>query len=277
LKGKHLEGKRNRRLDHLLHTLVCKAVPHLIARDRCQEFGFEGPDLEVKRRLEIQALAHKIESDQITPIENTNQNEFYVRSQSNPTQQYRVDIDIYTCDCSDFPHISFCKHICAVQYHFPEQVELRPLATIFSISGSTTQVPNISPIIDDSNNDGSDEIPDSAINGAEETTDMLNDICKQLQQLAIRARFSQPQQLTEPLRALHEALQNATPDFESPAKLPIKRIPPNQHSWPETASVMGVRIKTKRKNHVDPYSGGEQSGKKARADARGTGIRCVIL
>ena len=72
MKGKHLEGKRNRRIDHLIHTLVGKAVPHLIARDRRQEFGFEGPDLEMKRRLEIQALAHKIESDQITPIETSN-------------------------------------------------------------------------------------------------------------------------------------------------------------------------------------------------------------
>jgi len=252
-------------------------VPHLIARDRRQEFGFDGPDLEMKRRLEIQASAHKIESDQITPIENTNQNEYYVCSQSNPTQQYRINIDVYTCNCGDFPRISFCKHICVVQYHFPEQVELRPLATIFSISGSASQDPDIPPTIDDRNNDGGNEIPDSAINEAEDNTDMLNDLCKQLQQLAIRTRFSPPPQLTDPLRALHEALQNATPDFEGPANLPIKQIPPNQHSWPETAAVMGARIKTKRKIHVDPYSGGERSGKKAMADARGTGIRCVVL
>ncbi|KAJ7248917.1 hypothetical protein C8J57DRAFT_978585, partial [Mycena rebaudengoi] len=53
LKAKFLEGKRNRRVDHLLHVLLNKAIPYFIARHRRQEFGFEGPDLEVKRRSEV--------------------------------------------------------------------------------------------------------------------------------------------------------------------------------------------------------------------------------
>jgi hypothetical protein len=47
-----------------------------------------------------------------------------------------------------------------------------------------------------------------------------------------------------------------------------KKIGPNQHSWTETASVMNVRVKSKRKIHTDPYGGGERSGKKAKPDAR---------
>ncbi|KAJ7676129.1 hypothetical protein B0H17DRAFT_850267, partial [Mycena rosella] len=44
LKGDFLEGKRNRQLDHLIHTLYDTAIPYLIARHHCQTMGFEGPD-----------------------------------------------------------------------------------------------------------------------------------------------------------------------------------------------------------------------------------------
>jgi hypothetical protein len=214
-----------------------------MAREQHQEFGFEGPDLEMKCHLEIQALAHKIGSDQITPVQDSNGNEYHVCSQSNPTQQYRVNINTYTCDCQDFPRISFCKHICAVQYHFPEQVEPRPLATIFSISLPAISDPNIEMAA--CSNDITNETHDSTINEAEDSAELLSDICKQLQQLAICSQHAPPPQLTDALRTLHVALQNATSDFEGTANLPFKRIPSNQHSWPETAAVMGTRVKTK--------------------------------
>jgi hypothetical protein len=54
LKGKFLEGKRYRRVDHVLHVLINSAIPCFIAKHRCQDFGFEGPDLEVKRRMEVE-------------------------------------------------------------------------------------------------------------------------------------------------------------------------------------------------------------------------------
>ncbi|KAF8961834.1 hypothetical protein BDZ97DRAFT_1641064, partial [Flammula alnicola] len=50
LKGNFMQGKRNRRLDHLIHILVDHAIPHFIHRHRRQEFGFEGGDLEVQER-----------------------------------------------------------------------------------------------------------------------------------------------------------------------------------------------------------------------------------
>ncbi|KAJ7238876.1 hypothetical protein C8J57DRAFT_978469, partial [Mycena rebaudengoi] len=53
LKGHFLEGKRNRRLDHLIHVLYDIAIPHFIARHRRQEMGFEGPDLEMKHRIQV--------------------------------------------------------------------------------------------------------------------------------------------------------------------------------------------------------------------------------
>lgn len=54
---------------------------------------------------------------------------------------------------------------------------------------------------------------------------------------------------------------------------PRQEIAPNQHSWPETAVVMGVPVKGKRKVITDPYSGGEKSGKKAKKDARGPSLQ----
>ncbi|KAJ7809985.1 hypothetical protein B0H13DRAFT_1667761, partial [Mycena leptocephala] len=50
LKSKHLQGKRGRRVDNLIHTLINVAIPHYIAGHRAQEFGFQGPDLEVRER-----------------------------------------------------------------------------------------------------------------------------------------------------------------------------------------------------------------------------------
>ncbi|KAJ6575590.1 hypothetical protein DFH09DRAFT_834273, partial [Mycena vulgaris] len=53
LKSKFLQGKQNRRLDHLLSTLMDAALPYYALKQRRQEFGFEGPDIEVKKRQQI--------------------------------------------------------------------------------------------------------------------------------------------------------------------------------------------------------------------------------
>ena len=55
-----------------------------------------------------------------------------------------------------------------------------------------------------------------------------------------------------------------------PQVLPkLKKVAPNQGSWSETASVMGAKAKTKHNmTDMDPYSGGQGSGKKAKIDVR---------
>ena len=56
-----------------------------------------------------------------------------------------------------------------------------------------------------------------------------------------------------------------------PNVLPVKlKIPLNKCSWPETANIMGVHVKSKWKVMYDTggYSRAEKSGKKARADVR---------
>ncbi|KAJ6537430.1 hypothetical protein DFH09DRAFT_815992, partial [Mycena vulgaris] len=54
LKGRFLEGKRNRHFVHLLHVLINRAIPYFIDKHRCQDFGFEGPDFEGKRCIEVE-------------------------------------------------------------------------------------------------------------------------------------------------------------------------------------------------------------------------------
>ncbi|KAF8972452.1 hypothetical protein BDZ97DRAFT_1637798, partial [Flammula alnicola] len=53
LKGKFLEGRRNRRLDHLIHILMDLVLPYYSLKERRQKFGFEGENLETKKRLDI--------------------------------------------------------------------------------------------------------------------------------------------------------------------------------------------------------------------------------
>ncbi|KAJ6475882.1 hypothetical protein DFH09DRAFT_1469505, partial [Mycena vulgaris] len=53
LKGKFLHGKRNRRLDHLISTLTTEVHPYYALKQRRQDLGFEGPDIEVKKRQDI--------------------------------------------------------------------------------------------------------------------------------------------------------------------------------------------------------------------------------
>jgi hypothetical protein len=73
---------------------------------------------------------------------------------------------------------------------------------------------------------------------------------------------TQPIHLTCVLLDLETSLDMANPVILLPKCINIPQ------SWPETAMVMGAQPKTKRKKHtqVDPYSGGEQSGKKAKPD-----------
>ncbi|KAJ6475794.1 hypothetical protein C8R47DRAFT_1323831 [Mycena vitilis] len=115
--GKFLDGKRNRRLDHLLYILINKVLAYYALRQRRQELGFEGEDVEVKKRRDIVERSKAYVKDDICHIQDS---KYIVRSNSDPIMVYEVDIDTYTCTCLDFPLISFCKHLCAVQELFGE-------------------------------------------------------------------------------------------------------------------------------------------------------------
>jgi hypothetical protein len=100
-----LEGKCNRRLDHLVYVLVHQVIPYFVAKHCRQHFGFKGPDLELQHRQDIEACAKSVLPDTIEEvIEGAT---YLVRFQSNPAHKYTVNIDAYTCECTDFVRVSF--------------------------------------------------------------------------------------------------------------------------------------------------------------------------
>ncbi|KAJ7488704.1 hypothetical protein B0H11DRAFT_1720367 [Mycena galericulata] len=84
-----------------------------------KDLGFEGPDLELKKRQDILERSRVYVKSDIVQVEDS-ESRFLVPSKSQPSRVYEVDIDTYTCTCLDYPLISFCKHISAVQNQFDE-------------------------------------------------------------------------------------------------------------------------------------------------------------
>lgn len=275
LKGNFLQGKRNRRLDHLLYVLVKVAVPYFIQRHRRQAFGFEGPDLEARRRIEIEERAKSIPLSTIAhETDEPGSQVFLVQSQSTPNVRYCVDLQAYDCECVSFPAICFCKHICAVQTYFPDDdCKLVPtsMLTIHCPDSFEAEV-NASDSGDDSE-DGGDRSPQKPKQAEPPIT--LKNIITTLSSLAIRLQANPPSTTPDSLLKLHDDAKGLLVELDrSDTALlpPMKKVAPNQHSWSETATVMNVRVKSKRKAHLDPYGGGERPGKKAKLDARSSAL-----
>ena len=39
-------------------------------------------------------------------------------------------MDNYTCNCDSYPSISYCKHLCAMQFLFLESVDAQPFISL---------------------------------------------------------------------------------------------------------------------------------------------------
>ena len=141
LKSIWLEGKRNRRMDHLIHMLLDEFMPEIDHRHKRQMLGMEGPNLGKKRRQEILTRAPE------TPIKNIKQianSRFEVQS-SNSEKIYEINLDTTACTCSDFPCIRLCKHIAAV-VHFFEGADLGPQPPVNTGAGASESVTPGSPV-----------------------------------------------------------------------------------------------------------------------------------
>ena len=114
LKSIWLEGKRNRRVDHLIHTLITEFLPGLEIRHERQMLGMKGPNLAEKRRQQI--LTHAPETP-LHKIQKIDDSHFKMQS-LNTNRYYNIDLVTTTCDCSDFPRIRLCKHIAGIVHFF---------------------------------------------------------------------------------------------------------------------------------------------------------------
>ncbi|KAJ7154347.1 hypothetical protein C8R43DRAFT_885158 [Mycena crocata] len=263
LKGDFLEGKWNRRLDHLIHTLCDIAIPHFIARHHRQSLGFEGPDLALKHRKAVIKRASTIPREAIQLDPETRK--YIIRSLSDPDIFYEVDLDAYDCTCLSFPLIRFCKHVCAVQHHFPEAEAKIPVTAL------------IVPAPDEFEDSDFDEpqarsVPE--LTQAQKDRENIDHLAHRLESLVLSC-LNPPSVMTEQLRQsvldATEVLDILDSHLTPVVILPRQkaRIAPNQHSWPETREVMNAPVKSKRRAENGPYGGNEKSGKKAKTDATG--------
>lgn len=272
LKSKWLEGKHNRRVDHLIHTLVVILLPSYANRHDRQELGFDGPDLANKRRQEILTRTPEIKAES---IRNLGDDQFSIQSATHSSRLYSMELGAQSCDCPDWPRVQFCKHVAAVAHHFgnsDQQIEaisqtVKPIREVSlgaqsDGSSATSIVENVIAV--------SKAFLDDGVPSSPATVRSL-----QLVESHLTAVVWNSQSSADPL-----------PDKDI--------IPPNQGTWAETAERMGATRKRKRPRPTtasspdpppateligelnrkklrikltDPYSGGVSSGKRAEPDA----------
>jgi hypothetical protein len=282
LKGKFLEGRQNRRLDHLLYILLCKVVEYYSLKGRRKSIRIEGPDLEVQKRKAILERSLKIPADDITQVDPT-EPVYRIKSSSIPGQFYDIDILAYNCTCCDYPEINFCKHISAIQRYFPSSDD----ATSAGLDALALDVDSPSPLLPSSPStddliyqpsiessaaslliEGMDD--DTAVASLKEKEQDRLRIVEKLETLAACIRHNNLSENPNHTGSEElERLLDCELSFFHPRQLlpAAKRLSPHLNSWPETRAVMMPAKKGRKKRTGDAYGAGEQSGKKAKKDS----------
>ncbi len=245
MKSYWLDGKRNRRIDHMIYTLIQRMLPEKYHHQhQRQDKGFEGDDLAKRHESGVLARALTVSANSITALGDA---KFQVASQSILGRNYVVDTRAAICNCLDFPRIRLCKHLAAVQSQHPHILKSQnPQTNEFIPAQNLSQAPS--------------QVASSSLLVVEE------------------------------LPHHHPSISESGTRSEA---LPKRdRLSPNRNLWLETSSNMHVRISPKRRQrsaasilpsstaqhigatgkrklnvYTDPYSGGEQLGKRAKPDA----------
>ena len=263
LKGTMLEGKHNHRMDNLIWVLLHKVIPHFHAKHQCQQFGFEGPNLEIQCQNEAETNTHTFTLDDIKILV---EGQYYlVHSQSDLTHRYNIDIDNYTCECDVYLSISYCKHICAVQLLFTESLQPCPFTSIYTPPNGIESYQG--------DPDLSTPIPKADIAQAHTTADTATfvQLSDKLQALAIHTCLATPQSFTTHFNVLRLLLDLLLEETKAMHILPKPtKIALNESSgWAETKAVMHQPVKLKfLYTHMDPYSTGKASKTMAKPDVK---------
>jgi hypothetical protein len=271
LKSRWLDGKRNCHLDHIVFTLVKSADPYYQFRHERQEAGLDGLNLEKSHQKDIEDMAKTITRDL---IESFDDSQFHVASQTKLGHFYSINLAPPKCNCPDFPHIRFCKHIGAVYFHFPH---LRPADVPAPSPSGVPNEPQRAPN------------PAASANKFHSLVQDVNTLSNKL--ISEWADQSAPSPTAlEAVRCAKASLTAAVASVQGSNPLPHRElIAPNQHSWMETAKKMGTQKAVKRRRppkevgltektigiakgkhcrvYTDPYAGGERPGKLAKPNA----------
>ncbi|KAF8491687.1 hypothetical protein F5888DRAFT_1807194 [Russula emetica] len=266
LKSGWLDGKRNRRMDHLIHTLVKEFLPNIEHRHKWQTLGMEGPNLAEERRQQILTRAPETPVEKIVKIDDLH---FEVQSSNSP-KHYQINLITTTCNCSDFPNISLCKHIAAV-VHFFGGADLGPQPPRNGSASASDSGEHESP----SQRVGhgaadNDDAAASILLAANEIISLsqrlitevprdpriaksLNVIQSRLTALVLPATAADNAYLAETAARMGEKRGKKHGSGKVDSSLTAQHIGEPNH---------------KRAGDNDPYGAGEQSGKRAKLDAR---------
>ena len=273
-----LNCKRNRRADHLIYTLKEEMLPYYETRHNGQELGFDSSNLAQKCRKEILARSPDVPAECIRAQGDSDH--YYVQSVMDPSCTYLVKLCEKSCDCPDWPRVQLCKHVAAIS-HFFETVELTFESVDLAIETINSAVALVEmEDSEDSRSDASATILEKVISVSRE---FLSDGAPSSPD-TVRSLQVVEAHLTAVVQS-SRSLESLLPDKEE--------IPPNQHSWTETAQQMGVQRQKQchpattsstepsatqhigELNHKrpclqdkDPYSGGMNLGRHTAPDAQ---------
>jgi len=237
-----------------------------------QVAGLEGLDLEATCHQQILQSARKMALDSIHQISDT---EFFVTSESHLSHHYLINLNELTCDCVNFLRIRHCKHIAAINMHFPR---LCPKVD------SCSKIPECACVLD---------LPKPPPRLEEETAEILitdiNMLCQQLNALS-----DHPTLDLKALKGVKYSLNTVISLANGSWALPEKDVfhPNSNNTWAEMAKCMGVGKAPKWKpglmggnmsmecigpvkgklahKYTDPYAAGERLGKHAKPNAVST-------
>jgi hypothetical protein len=166
--------------------------------------------------------ARSISWDSIEQFDNT---KFHVTSASCPGGFFVIDLAQQHCNCKDFHWIEFCKHLEAIQAHFPH---LR--------SEGSTKVA-----------DPGQELCVVSNPGHSRSVHDLGTLPQQVSTLSQKLAGQPITQsnyslaVVEAYHTLKYSLIATLASRQGTSALPNKEsIPPNQRTWPETAEQMGI-------------------------------------
>jgi hypothetical protein len=141
-----------------------------------------------------------------------------VKSQSDGAIDYEVNLENYNCTCLSFPIIWYCKHICAVQIHYPKTINLVPTSALNITTApeeTDCQTPATVPHVETPTNDKNKFM-------------RIAKIGLKLQDLANRVRFNPHVDDFDTLEELDQDLDTALSSIHLQSMLPPKKkIAPN--------------------------------------------------
>ncbi|KAF8201881.1 hypothetical protein K438DRAFT_1758150 [Mycena galopus ATCC 62051] len=183
---------------------------------------------------------------------------------------YEVDLDTYTCQCNDFPLISFCKHLCGVQCFFPDinPCPDAPSTPIIPDTESHSDLPS-TPIVSGSplalDRTLTTRTQDVTFTPTPEHDTTL--VAEKVERVAARIRRSRQKGVygMQELVAICDSILKQTDDSDV---LPASSyVPANSNS-----GKMMPKVKTKAKRgDKDAYGAGKASGGKTKEEDGGKG------